>query len=382
MTSRTRRTGYNPRMADDQQASRRDFLRGRSALRALLDRTQRAADEAAGAFRQARPEPTAAQPGLLLSARRRAMATEFQIDYRASGGAEATDAVLAALGLIERVEDQLTVYRDWSEVVDINHNAAARPVEVDPQLLTLLRLCDWLARATGGAFDITSGPLSRVWGFFRREGRVPGDEELAAARNVVGYEKLELSEQLSTIRFAQRGMEINFNSIGKGYALDRAAESLLERGVDGFLMHGGHSSVLAWGSPRGDAADGWSIGVPHPLRRSENLGEVRLRNRALGTAGDGTQFFEHEGRRYGHVIDPRTGQPAEGVFTATAVADTAAEADALATAFYVLGPGGTAEYCAAHDDVSAVLVCPGEGDEEFDVHTFNLAPSDWVRTDG
>ena len=370
-------------MADDQQASRREFLRGKSALRALLGRTQKAADDAARILAETRSaRAAAASPGALLSATRRAMATEFAIDYRAAGGVDATDAALAALATVAQVEDQLTIYRDWSEVVEINQNAATRAVEVAPDLFKLLQLSDWLARATGGAFDVTSGPLSRVWGFFRREGRVPGDDELAAARAVVGYDKLDLCAELSTVRFAERGVEINFNSIGKGYALDRAANLLLERGVEDFLMHGGRSSVVAWGSPRGDSAAGWIIGVPHPLRPGENAGEVRLCNRALGTAGAGTQFFEHEGRRYGHVIDPRTGWPAEGVFTATAIAATAAEADALATAFYVLGPGGAAEYCAAHDDVAAVLVCPSAGEAPYDVHALNLEASDWARTDG
>ncbi|MBX3432786.1 MAG: FAD:protein FMN transferase [Pirellulales bacterium] len=370
-------------MADDQQASRREFLRGRSALRALWQRTHQIADDAAkslDAIRSARG--AAAESGPLTSVSRRAMATEFVVEVRAAAGGAATEAALAALDTVARVEDQLTVYREWSETIDVNQNAALRPVQVESRLFRLLRLCQWLHQATGGAFDPTSGPLSRTWGFFARDGRFPNEAERIAALDRVGFGRVLLDEAAETVQFAEPGVELNFNSIGKGYALDLAAAILLERGVDDFLIHGGRSSVVACGSPEGDAAAGWAIGVPHPLRPGENVGQLRVVGRGLGTAGSATQHFEHEGRRYGHVLDPRTGWPAEGVHTATVVAPTGAEADALATALYVLGPGGAAEYCAAHDDVAAVLVCPGAGEDEYDVHAFNLGPTEWTRTDG
>jgi FAD:protein FMN transferase len=162
--------------------------------------------------------------------------------------------------------------------------------------------------------------------------------------------------------------------------LDRAAELLDERGMNDYLCHGGGSSVLARGQNRGGDTAGWAIGVPHPHRPGEHVGEIILRDEALGTSGAGTQFFQAGGRRFGHLIDPRTGWPTEGVFTSTAVATTAAEADALATAFYINGSGGTAEYCAKHKKVAAVLVCPREGSatDEIDVHAFNLDSSRWV----
>lgn len=208
---------------------------------------------------------------------------------------------------------------------------------------------------------------------------MPSDEEVSEALNSVGFAYVHLDHDNHTVRFSQPGVEINFNSIGKGYALDRVAELLAERGVDDYLCHGGSSSVLARGRDRAGDTHGWAVGVPHPHHLERSLGDIVLRDEALGTSGAGTQFFIADGRRYGHLLDPRTGRPAEGVYTATAVAATAAEADALATAFYILGAAGTSEYCASHPEAAAVLVCEREGDPAaFDVHTFNLSDGRWL----
>jgi thiamine biosynthesis lipoprotein len=122
------------------------------------------------------------------------------------------------------------------------------------------------------------------------------------------------------------------------------------------------------------------VAVPHPQHLEQEVGHIILRDDALGTSGAGTQFFEAEGHPIGHLIDPRTGWPAEGIYTATAVAPTAAEADALATAFYITGPAGTSEYCAEHKNIGGVLVCPREAEttDEFDVHVFNLDATRWL----
>lgn len=307
------------------------------------------------------------------------MACEFAIEYHAADGATTGDAALAALDLVEEIEAQLTIYRDASDVLTINRLAAAEPVEVEPRLFGLLEMCVTIHAETGGAFDITSGPLSRAWGFLKREGRLPAEAEIADATDIVGLHHVSLDPSHRTITLSKPGVEINFNAVGKGYALDRVAELLAERGVGDYLCHGGGSSVLARGRDRGGGWDGWSVGVPHPIERERTIGEIILHDEALGTSGAGTQFFEVEGRRFGHLIDPRTGWPAEGVYTATAVAATGAEADALSTAFYIMGPGDTAEYCAAHPEVGAVMVCPREGAPgAFDVHAFNLNDGRWI----
>ena len=149
--------------------------------------------------------------------------------------------------------------------------------------------------------------------------------------------------------------------------------------VDDFLLHAGQSSVLARGSrtpirrASSDAVSpGWIIGVPNPARQGQRLAELRLRDRAVGTSGTRTQYFRHKGRRYGHILDPRTGQPAEGVLSATVVAPSGAEADALSTAFYVMGAEKALQYCLGRPELAAVLVCPADGPGGLEIRSVGL----------
>lgn len=341
------------------QHSRRDFLRGKAAAGALRESVE-------GAYHFPTEDPT--ERNYLVSLSRRAMACDFEIQFPADREQNTTEHAVAALDLIERLEDQMTVYRDDSEVIRINQSAADGPVEVESRLFGVLQLASRLYQETGGAFDLTSGPLSQVWGFSRREGRVPSEEEIESALQCVGFDKVLLDDAASTIAFSKPEVEINLNSIGKGYALDRSGELLLENGVDESLFHGGKSSVLAWGKE----TEGWKIGLRHPLRPAERLTEFTLRGQALATSGSGTQFFDHQGKRYGHILDPRTGWPVEGVLSATVIAPTAAEADALSTAFYVMGPKAVERYCATRPSIHALLVCPDKREDEVLLHAFNL----------
>ena len=305
------------------------------------------------------------------------MACEFELRLCASQDQNDTDAGMAALDLVERVEDQLTVYRDQSELIDLNRSAADEPVRVEPRVFRLLELAGEIHDLTAGAFDLTSGPLSRVWGFSRREGRVPSEAELEQALAHVGWQHVTLDRDASTVRFDRRGVDLNVNSIGKGYALDRAGELLDEQGVADSLMHGGRSTLLARGDNHLLERGGWKAGIRDPLRPDVRLAEFTLRDEALSTSGSGTQFFEHDGKRYGHLIDPRTGWPGEGLYSATVVAPTGAEADALSTAAYLLGVEGTAGLCARRPDVAAVLVAPAEGGQAV-VHRFNCEERDVI----
>jgi FAD:protein FMN transferase len=354
-------------MSDRPQSSRRDFLRGRAVVDVLAQAVAGAVDAGEGGENANLENNSATShscgPGHVTSLRRRAMACDFEVQLADGRQEGALAAVLEAFDLVESLETQMTVYRATSEVLEINRAAADGPVAVEPRLFAMFELAERLNRETDGAFDITSGPLSEAWGFSRREGRVPSEAEIAEALGRVGMQDVVLDAAQGTIAFRRRGLSLHLNSIGKGYALDRMAEVLAGQGVENFLLHGGRSSVLARGGSSGNTAPGnadpnWVIGLPHPLRPGERVIEIPLADRALGTSGSGTQFFEHGGRRYGHLLDPRTGWPAEGVYTATAIAPTAAEADALSTAFYVMGPEQTGLYCATRPEIGAVLVCP------------------------
>jgi thiamine biosynthesis lipoprotein len=285
------------------------------------------------------------------------MATQFDV-ILPWGTPRADDAASDALALVDRLEAQLTVYRDNSEISRLNRVAAQAPVPVESRLFELLELARRISDATSWAFDITTGPLIKAWGFYRRDGRVPSNEELSAAMQTVGMAHVQLREPDHEVRFDRPGVEINLGSIGKGYALDRAAELLRDRWkIDSALLDAGTSSVLAIGSPP-NRPDGWVVGLKHPWQ-PRRIARIRLRDRALATSGATHQHFDYNGRKLGHVLDPRSGWPAEGIALAAALAPTAAEADALATAFYVLGIDGARRYCADHPAVAALLLPDG-----------------------
>jgi thiamine biosynthesis lipoprotein len=266
----------------------------------------------------------------------------------------------SALDEADRLEQQLTVFRENSEVSFINRNAASRAVHINASLFGLIGLCRELSRETEGAFDITSGPLSRCWGFMRRQGRIPEPGEIEKVRSLVGSDKLLLDPQLRTIRLAQNGVEINFGSIGKGYALDRIAEKIRNR-VQTALLSAGSSSICAIGS--GDRTqNGWIVGLRDPRFQDRRLAVVRMRDSSLSTSGSEEQFFEYQGRRYGHIIDPRSGFPAECVTSVTVITHSAALADALATAFYVGGRELAERYCAEHPQILTIMLLSGSKD--------------------
>lgn len=358
------------------KSNRRDFLTGKSAAEAMTDAVRSALPDDDLACRA----EGAAGNAYLVHVTRRAMACEFEICLNAGQYPHDTQRALEALDLVDSLEDQMSVFRETSEVCRINRTAATRPVEVEPGLFELLRLAMQVYRQTDGAFDVTSAPLWEVWGFARRAGAVPDDQQLAETLGRVGGQLVELDAEQKTIRFRQPGVQLNLGSIGKGYALDRCAEKLRQAGVGDFLIHGGGSSVLAAGrraataneSPA-DATPGWTVGILHPLRPDRRLGEIRLRDRALATSGSRAQSFVHEGRRYSHILDPRTGRPAEGVLSATVIAPTAALADALSTAFYVMGPQASLEYCRRRPQLAAVLACPVRHSGGFQLRTAGLA---------
>jgi FAD:protein FMN transferase len=353
---------------------RRDFLTGKAAGQVAADAIDRAAGHMAEFADALAPPPMdVAAPqsaGYVVSLKRRAMACDFEVRLNADRDAPArqTAAAMRALDLVDQIESQMTVYRETSEVININRHAHETWAEVEARLFRVLELADRLYHETSGTFDITAGPLSRVWGFDRREGRLPTDDQIAQALAVVGWRNVELDRDRNRVRFHKPGVEINLNSIGKGYALDRAGELLADDGVDNYLLHGGRSSLLACGHRAGQV--GWTARLRHPLRPQQVIAEFELVDEALSTSGSATQSFVIRGNRYGHLIDPRTGWPADAMHSATVVAPTGALADALSTAFYVMGREQTAAYCAAHPEIKALLVLPGGRAGEVELATY------------
>ena len=273
------------------------------------------------------------------------------------------DALAAGRGRlrpIDRLEDQLTVYRDTSEVSRLNRAAATPPVPVEDGLFDLLQLAARITAETGGAFDVTAGALIKAWGFFRGPRRVPSDAERAAALERVGMRHVVLDPEtahgaLSAARAGDQPRQHRQGLRPRPGGGDPAARAGI---CSAALLHGGHSSVYAIGTTPDDDR-GWAVGIAPPVgRRTARSARVWLRDRALGTSAATFQYLEYDGRKLGHVLDPRTGWPAAGMASASVVAPTAAEADALSTAFYVLGIGLDPRVTARPTPTSAPCSCP------------------------
>ena len=367
-------------MNSKRKSSRRDFLQGKAAIDALGD----IADGIDGPITplSAAQSPTsrsAARKHLLTEVGRKAMACQFQIFAPSHDDPDVIEAALQALDCVDLWEDRLSVYREQSEISRINRVADLQPCVVEADTLDLLDRCIELWQSTGGAFDITAAPLVRAWGFHIRQGRFPSDEELQHAMEHVGSNHLVLDRAHRSVRFRKPGVELNLGSIGKGFALDRCREVLDSANVTDYMIHGGHSSILARGNRLPDGEQpGWWVTLRNPLRPAQVLAELRLCDSALGTSGSGRQFFYHHGRRYGHVIDPRTGYPAESVLSTTVLGPAAEQADALATAFFVMGIEATRDYCRDHPELAVVFVRPSTRGSTVALELIQLEESDIV----
>ena len=286
-----------------------------------------------------------------------AMATRFEIVLHGENPVALRAAGEEALAEIERLETRLSLFRADSEIARVNSRAARGPVRVTPEVLALLQHAQRLTDETGGAFDITIAPLMHCWGFYNGSGRKPSPEAIAAARACVGMNLVELDPREVTVRFAREGVMLDLGAIGKGYAVEQAAELLREAGVTSALIHGGTSTAYALGAPPG--AECWRVAIDRPvetgcaIRAASSheaapapraprslLATVPLRDEALSVSAVWGKAFAADGRLYGHELDPRTGWPAEAAVLAAVATSSATESDALSTALLTLGLDG------------------------------------------
>jgi thiamine biosynthesis lipoprotein len=302
----------------------------------------------------------------------RAMATEFAVLLPAHHS-DAVEPAVEALEQLDAIEASLTVYQPESEISRVNRDAFVRPVTLTPATFSLIQRAIQWSQRTDGAFDITAGPLVEAWGFTRRRGRKPSAAEVGAALDRVGYQHLVLDQDRRSVRFAQQGMSINLGGIGKGDALDRIAARLRRDGITDFLLHGGSSSVVACGDQEAGSELGWAVGIAHPTKPKRRLGGIWLRDRALATSGSGKQFFHHRGKRYGHVIDPRTGFPAGDLMALTVIMESAADADACSTGLFVAGQESIPK-SAAWEIPAMIAMAAGTKQDEVEVESIGEVP--------
>jgi len=248
--------------------------------------------------------------------------------------AQVGDAITAAFDEFTRVDALMSVHRADSELSQLNARAAQTTVTVSPALFRVLNTAQQIAGETGGAFDITVRPLTQLWGFIWKEYRLPTTNELARTLPLVGHSHLRLDPASRAVRFSRAGMSLDLGGIAKGFAVDCAIGRLRASGVTNAMVKAG-GDLRVTGLPPG--ADHWEIQIEDPAKNGQRS-FIRLRSGALSTSGNYENYFEVDGRRYSHIVNPRTGLPVEGVASCTVLAPTCTESDAWATALFVLGP--------------------------------------------
>ena len=297
---------------------------------------------------------------------RHAMATRFEIVLHGDNPVALRAAGEEALDEIDRIEAQLSLYRNTSEIAHLNARAARGPVRVSPEVFRLLDQAKQLSAETQGAFDITIAPLVRCWGFMGGTGALPAAEAIAEARARIGMHLVELNERDFTVCFAREGVMLDLGAIGKGYAIEQATMILREDGITSAILHGGTSTVSAIGHP--PDANAWKVAIERPVENSDTppatLAVVPLKDEALSVSAIWGRSFHSGDKTFGHVIDPRTGAPTCSALLSAVVLPSATETDALSTALLTLGPPGLARIAGLRTATRCLVVSRHDGQPE------------------
>jgi thiamine biosynthesis lipoprotein len=297
-------------------------------------------------------------PGALLRVEQsdEAMGSSFSVVLYGSDRRQLQTAADAAFDEVHRLDRLLSNYRPDSEWSEVNRTAGVRPMKLSTELFQLLSDCMKYSRQSDGAFDITVGALMKVWGFYKGEGVLPRPADVSDALTRVGYRHVRLDAAAGTIQFDRPGVELDPGGIGKGYAVDRMVEVLKQRGVDIALVSASGSSLYGMGTPPTDPS-GWRITIRAPADPFKSAAVVFLKDMSLSTSGSYEKFFWAEGRTYAHIVDPRTGYPAQGTASVSVMAPRTIDSEAWAKPFFINGRVWTA----AHKPPNVrVFVCDDE----------------------
>jgi len=285
---------------------------------------------------------------------------------------------------VDRLDEQMSNYKPQSELSAINREASSHPVAVEPGLFHLLEISVHRSEETGGAFDITVGPLMKSWGFFRGRGRLPTRAEISQTLERVGYQHLKLDGERRTISFDESGVEIDLGGIAKGYAVDRAVEILRSNGITSALVSSGTSSIYALGSPPG--ARGWKITVRDPYDARKAGDVLHLQNYSVSISGSYEKFFTIAGKNYCHIMNPHTGWPVSGLLSTVVLGPTGTDTDGHSAGFFVMGVERGRKYLAVHPNLTVVFYLPSGAPPNYQrtllrSDSYHLPPESIVEID-
>ncbi|WP_291861071.1 FAD:protein FMN transferase [Marinilabilia sp.] len=284
------------------------------------------------------------------------MGSRYEISVVAQSGEKGDEYIEMAISEIERIERIISSWRPDSETSRINMAAGVHPVKVSEELFGLIQRCLKLSEITSGAFDISYAAMDRIWKFDGSMRQMPTPEEVAASVKNVGYQNIVLDEGNRTVFLKKEGMKIGFGAVGKGYSADQAKSLLKSYGVKGGLINAS-GDLTVWGEQPDEKP--WIVGITNPLNKNKVFSWFPILDGAVVTSGDYEKFVVLDGRRYSHIIDPRTGYPSHGLVSVTVFAPKAELADALSTAVFVMGADVGLNLVDQLNGVDCVLVTQG-----------------------
>lgn len=262
------------------------------------------------------------------------MGSRFEITVVAEDSITANNHIDAAVLEITRIENLISSWDKNSQTSEINRNAGIQPIKIDAELFNLIERALGISKLTDGAFDISYASMDRIWKFDGSMKAMPSNEEIQNAVAKVGFENILLNKDSSTVFLKTKGMKIGFGAIGKGYAADKAKALLIEKGVTSGIINAS-GDMNTWGK-QPDGSE-WKVAITNPLNKNKAFALLPISNGAVVTSGNYEKYVTFEGKRYSHIIDPRTGLPSSGIISVTVFAPKAELADALATSVFVMG---------------------------------------------
>lgn len=282
------------------------------------------------------------------------MGTNIHVEFWHEDPVAARDALAAVIDEMHRIDELMSPFRESSELSAINRGAGAGPVAVSAELLALLERSAEVSRMTDGAFDITYASAGRFYDY--RKGVRPDEAQLTAAVQAIDYRYVQIDREAGTVRFAHPEVYVDLGGIAKGHAVDRGIELLRARGIDqAMIAAGGDSRII--GDRRGQP---WTVGVQDPRKSGTMAVLLPLEDTAVSTSGDYERFFERDGVRYHHIIDPSTGDSAREVRSVTILGPEATLTDALSTSVFVLGVRAGLTLIDSLDGIDAIII-DGDG---------------------
>ena len=263
------------------------------------------------------------------------MGTTYTVTLYGTDQYKLDSAIDDAFDEAKRLEELLSNYRPESEWSQVNRDAYKAPVPVSAELYSLLERCLDYSQNSEGAFDITIGPLMKIWGFYKNTEHIPHRAEIRSALDRIGYQHIHLDAKAHTVRF-DAPVDMDPGGIGKGYAVDRMSDVLRRDGVTSGLISAGRSSIYAIGAPPSEPR-GWHIMLPNPRDARKTVWDLYLKDESMSTSGTTEKFFVAGGKTYSHLMDPRTGNPVQGMLAVSVVAPRTIDSEAWTKPYFVLG---------------------------------------------